>query len=83
MSTKPNKPVHELRDGAIKVTIWRNEGEKGPWFSVNHRRSFKQGDEWKETDSYGQDDLLPLAKLLDLAHTWILGQQQQRSQQAA
>ena len=81
---KARKPVHKLRDGAIELAIWKNEGDKGAFFSVTHRRSYKQGDEWKESDSYGQDDLLTLAKLLDLAHTWILTQQQQqRSQQAA
>jgi hypothetical protein len=64
---KARKPAHKLRDGAIEVAVWRNEGEKGPWFSVTHRRSYKQGEEWKDSDSYGQDDLLVLAKLLDLA----------------
>jgi len=84
MTNKPSsKPIHKIRDGTIEVSIWKNEGEKGPWYSVSPRRSYKQGEEWKESDSYGQDDLLPLAKLLDLAHTWILTQQQQRSQQAA
>jgi hypothetical protein len=85
MSNKPaSKPIHKIRDGAIEVSIWKNEGEKGPRYSATHRRSYKQDEEWKDSDSYGQDDLLILAKLLDLAHTWILTQQQQqRSQQAA
>jgi hypothetical protein len=86
MTNKPasNKPVHKIRDGAIEVSVWKNEGEKGPWYSVTHRRSYKQGEEWKDSDSYGEGDLLPLAKLLDLAHTWILTQQQtHRAQQAA
>jgi hypothetical protein len=81
---KARKPAEKFRDGAIEVAVWRNESDNGPWFNVTHRRSYKQGDEWKDSDSYGQDDLLSLAKLLDLAHTWILTQQQQqRSQQAA
>ncbi len=82
-SDKAGKPVHKLRDGAIEVAIWRNEGEKGAWYSVTATRTFKQGEEWKQTESFGQDDLLALAKLLDLAHTWILTQQQQAKQQAA
>jgi hypothetical protein len=81
---KGRKPVHKLRDGAIELAIWKNDGEKGPWYSVTHRRNYKQNDEWKESDSYGQDDLLTLAKLLDLAHTWILVHQpQQRAQKQA
>jgi hypothetical protein len=89
MSDKPTtdksrKPEHKLRDGAIEVAIWRNEGDKGPWFSVTSSRSFKQGEEWKQSDNYGKDDILPLCKLLDQAHSWILNQQQQqRAQHAA
>ncbi len=52
-------------------------GDKGTWYSVMPSRSYKQGDDaWKETDSLNFDDLLSMAKLLDLAHTWIMHQQQ-------
>jgi hypothetical protein len=72
-----SKPAHKFRNGALQVTIWRNSGEKGNWYSVVPTRSYKQGeDTWKETDSLGFDDLLPMAKLFDLAHTWIMNQQQ-------
>jgi hypothetical protein len=77
------KPVHKLRSGAIEVSVWKNEGKNGTWYSVTHRRSYKQGDNWKDSDRYGEDDLLPLAKLLDLAHTWIISQPPGRKQQAA
>jgi hypothetical protein len=77
-----DKPANKFRDGGLTVTIWKNEGEKGPWYSVQTTRSYKQGEEWKESDSFGFDDLLPMAKLLDLAHTWILTQQQAGRQAA-
>ena len=71
-----SKPAHKLRIGVLQVTIWRNHGEKGPWYSVTPSRSYKQGDEtWRETDSLGFDDLLTMAKLFDQAHTWIIDQQ--------
>jgi hypothetical protein len=83
-------PAHKLRMGVLQVTIWRNHSEKGNWYSVIPTRSYKKGDDmWKETDSLGSDDLLTMAKLLDLAHTWIMHQQQadakarKESQQAA
>src|SRR5271154_6540228 len=70
-----SKPAHKIRNGVLQVTIWRNSGDKGSWFSVTSSRSYKQGDEtWKETDSLNFDDLLSMAKLFDLAHTWIIGQ---------
>jgi hypothetical protein len=80
---KSNKPAHKIRAGAIELSIWKNDGEKGSWYSVTATRSYKQGEDWKQTDSFGQDDLLLLSKLFDQAHTWIMGQQQQSKQQAA
>ncbi len=71
------KPAHKLRYGVLQATIWRNIGETSTWYSVVPTRSYKTGDDiWKETDSLGQDDLLPMAKLLDLADTWIMHQRQ-------
>lgn len=68
-------PAHKIRLGALQSTIWRNSSDKGPWYSVQLTRSYKAGDEgWRETDSLGHDDLLPAAKLLDLAHTWVMHQ---------
>jgi hypothetical protein len=85
-----SKPAHKIRSGVLQVTIWRNLSEKGTWYSVIPTRSYKQGDDmWKETDSLGREDLLPMAKLLDLADTWIMHQLQadakarRESQQAA
>jgi len=31
---KARKPAEKFRDGAIEVAVWRNESDKGPWFSV-------------------------------------------------
>jgi hypothetical protein len=76
--TDKAKPAHKIRSGALTVTVWKNDGDKGPWYSVTPARSYKQGEEWKESDSYGFEDLMTLAKLLDLAHTWILSQQAER-----
>ena len=76
--TEKRKPAHKIRSGAVTVTIWKNDGEKGPWYSVTPSRGYKQGDGWKESDSFAVDDLMNLAKLLDLAHTWILSRQAKR-----
>ena len=84
-----SKPAHKIRNGVLQVTIWRNHGEKGTWYSANLTRSYKVNEGWRETDALGQDDLLPAAKLLDQAHTWIGDRQRddakarRESQQAA
>ena len=71
------KPAHKIQHRGMAVTIWKNESKNGPFYSVNATRSYKQGDEtWKETDSLGADDLLPMAELLRQAFVWIARQQQ-------
>jgi hypothetical protein len=71
--TDKRKPAHKIRSGAITVTVWKNDGEHGAWYSVTPSRSYKKDDQWGESDSFGQDDLLRLAKLLDEADSWIQG----------
>jgi hypothetical protein len=67
-------PAHKLRIGNLQATIWRNLAERGNWYSVKLTRSFKVEDGWRETDNLGYEDLLPAAKLADMAHTWIMHQ---------
>ena len=43
-------------------------------FNVTFERSYKDGEEWRTTNSFGRDDLLKLAKLADEAHSWITRQ---------
>lgn len=73
-----NRPAHEVRFGSVRAVIWSNQTESGAvMFNVTVSRSYKTSDgNWRDSDSFGRDDLLPLAKALDHAHTWI---QQQRS----
>ena len=78
----PQKPV-EVRIGAIKATIWRNETETGLRHNATFSRLYKDGDEWKSTSSFGRDDLLVLAKVADLAHSRIFALQQQAAQSQA
>ncbi len=68
------KPAHEIRLGTIKAVIWKNETEKGIRFGVTLTRIYKADDAWKESTSFGRDDLQVVAKVADLAHTWIFEQ---------
>lgn len=71
-----NKPVHEVRLGAIKAAIWENQNGEVTRYSVTFSRLYRQEEQWKSTDSFGRDDLLLLAKVADQAHSWILEQAQ-------
>ena len=65
------QPVHEIRFGAVKAAVWENQTPNGTRYGVTVSRLYKDGDEWKRSDSFGRDDLPLLAKVADLAHTWI------------
>jgi hypothetical protein len=73
-----NRPVHVVRFGTVKAAVWRNMVDMGnasrPMYNVTVSRSYKDGEEWKDSSSFGPEDLLPLAKALDEAHTFIYEQ---------
>jgi hypothetical protein len=80
--TEKAKPAHKIRNRALSIAIWKNSGSKGTWYSCTAGRAYKDGEEWKESDRFDFDDLLPLAKLLDEAHSWILRAEQAERQAA-
>lgn len=61
------QPVFKTRDGAIQLTIWGNESSEGVFYSYDLKRSYKQGDEWKETTSFTKKDAGNVAMLTSLA----------------
>ena len=65
------KPDHEVRLGRIKAAIWANETDNGVRHNVTITRLYKDGDEWKTSTSFGREELPLVAKVADLAHTWI------------
>ena len=65
-------PVHEIRIGLMKAAIWANATDDGVRHSVTFIRSYKDGEAWKTTHSFGRDDLLVMAKLADQAHSWLV-----------
>jgi len=75
MKTTSKKPVHEIRIGALKAAIWQNENSNGSHYAVTFARSYKDGETWKSTSSFGRNDLLVLGKLANEAHTWIIAQE--------
>ena len=71
------KPVHEIRMGRIKAAIWANDTDNGTRHNVTITRLYKDGDEWKTSTSFGREELPLVAKIADMAHTWIYQQGQE------
>lgn len=76
MTTKAKavRPIHEIRLGRIKAAIWENATQNGTRHNVTVSRLYKDGDEWKDSTSFGRDDLPLVSKVVDQAHSWIFTQ---------
>lgn len=73
------QPIHEVRLGVVKAAIWEHASDHGQRYNVTLARIYKDGEQWKSTDSFGRDELLLLAKVIDLTHSWIFEQQLSRN----
>ena len=67
-------PVHEVRLGRIKAAVWENTTDIGVRHNVTFCRLYKDGPQWKDSTSFGRDDLPLLMKVADQAHDWIFHQ---------
>ena len=56
-----NKPIKKYSAGTVKASIWENKkmvnGAEVSFFNVGLERSYKDGDEWKTTNSYQLNDI--------------------------
>jgi len=68
MTTTTNKPEKSFRFGPIEVSIWKRQASNGEIFlNASVSRSFKKGDEWKRTSSFGTNDIPVLIEQLKQA----------------
>ncbi|MFI4854689.1 MAG: hypothetical protein ACIAQF_06890 [Phycisphaerales bacterium JB065] len=74
MTQKPNsKPATALSDGSIRATIWKNQGEKGPFYSVRITRTYTdEKDNYHDSDSFSGSELLRVARMAQLAYDHTL-----------
>lgn len=76
------RPAKEIRMGRIRAAIWPNDTDYGVRYNVTVTRLYKEGDEWKDTNSFGRDDLPLVVRVCDKAHSWIYEQSSERNENA-
>ena len=76
-STSNSQPVHKIRHGAVSASIWRQETDKGPMFNVTFQRAYKEGEAWKNSTSFGRNNLLVVSLIAARAFEWIGNQPRQ------
>ncbi len=65
-------PEQRFNIGAVRATIWKNTSRTGEEFrTVRLSRSYKKGDEWKESNSLGVKDIDKAIKVLQQASEHI------------
>jgi hypothetical protein len=76
---KQRRPIHEIRIAKVRAAIWANETENHEvWFNVSVARLYNDGNGWKDSTTFGRDDLPIVAKVMDMAYAWIWEQQSVR-----
>jgi len=65
------KPIHKIRHGAVSASIWQKDTKNGLMFNVAFQRSYRDGEVWKNTGSFGRRDLLALSLIATRAFEWI------------
>lgn len=71
MSTlaKP-QPAAKYRLGYVTATVWKNDD----FYNTVLTKSYKDGDDWKDTDQLGTGDLMNAVRVLQKAEEFISAQ---------
>ena len=68
MTKQGNKPVFERRLGNVRLVVFENESNGRAYFNVAMTRSYKDGNEWREVNTFnGLHDLALLKELIGQA----------------
>jgi hypothetical protein len=79
-----DKPIHTIRAGGVKATIWQNQGEGGNTFlTTTITRSYRDGNgEWKETNTFMAHQLPQLELVARKSYEFTqMGRESSRDQQ--
>ena len=68
--SEPREPAEVIRDGNLKASIWRNDGEKGPFYATTFARTWRDEEgQYRDSSSFVASDLLKLSELARSAYT--------------
>jgi len=66
------RPAHEIRIGRIRATIWVHQPDgRNAAFNTTITRLYKDGEVWRDSTVFYRDDLPVIAKVADMAYSWI------------
>jgi hypothetical protein len=66
------EPVKKIKVGAIEVAVWENQSKEGnKFYNTTMERSYKDGEEWKKTNSLRDSDLPKAVLALQKAYEFV------------
>ena len=69
------KPERNFSCGPVSASIWANTrvvtGETVKFYSVTINKAYKEGEDWKYTDSFNIEDLPKVALVANEAYKYI------------
>ena len=68
------KPVHEVKLGSVRASVWQNDSKRGPMLAATFERRYKQGDAWKSSGSFSAGELANLLQVIAQAMAWMSSQ---------
>jgi hypothetical protein len=69
------KPIQEIKKGSVRAAIWQNTLEDGRvMYSVTFSRLYKEDGAWRDSASFGRNELPLVARTADAALDWIHAQ---------
>ncbi len=79
------KPVETFRSHGVSAAIFANKAQDtGRTFhKLVLDRTYKDGEDWKHTDSFGRDDLPHVKRVVDQAWNYILEIESARNKEDA
>ena len=84
-SSVNQKPVKVIRVRGVSASIFANHGKSDgrdiTFHKVSLQRSYKDGDEWKQTTSFGRDDLPVVSLVMKRAWEFILDTEASRGKE--
>lgn len=86
MTNQRNTPALTIRDGSLKATVWKNQGEKGDFYSVQIIRTYRDEQEnWHDSDRFSGSELLRVSRLAQKAYDYTadLREQNGRTEEGA
>lgn len=69
----PNAPIETFRDGRLKATVWRNESDKGDYYTVTLAKTHQDGrGKLRDINTFGPSEVLRVGELGREAQNFIV-----------